>query len=662
MSEQSAARPGYGDSGGDPFAWRPSETELNRSRLRQFMRAQGIDSLAELQRRSVEDLAWFWDAVVRDLDLAFYQPYQQVVDLSRGIPWARWFVGGKYNYVHNALDRHATATDGSAQRIAVIWEGEDGAVRKLSYAELAALTDRIATGLQRLGVGSGDRVGIFMPMVPETVAATLACGKLGAIFTPCFSGYAAPAVASRLSDCGAKVLITADGFYRRGATVPMAVTALEAAACVPSVEHVVIFPRFESAAVPENDLTIKWADLIDGTGAPFPTRQTDPEDPYMIIYTSGTTGRPKGAVHVHGGFPIKATQDLAHCFDLQSDDTLFWITDLGWMMGPWAIEGALTLGATLSLYEGAIDYPRPDRLWQIVERHRATVLGVSPTAIRALIPHGDDWVNRHDLSSLRALGSTGEPWNPDPWWWLFRVVGGERCPIINYSGGTEISGGIVSGLTIAPIKPGGFAGPVPGMAADVVDENGRSTRGSVGELVIRQPWVGMTRGFWQDPDRYLEAYWSRWPDVWVHGDWATVDDDGAWFILGRSDDTIKLAGKRVGPAEVESAAVGHPSVAEAVAIGVPHRVKGEALVVLAILRPEHAPDDALRAEIRETITAQLGRALRPEEVRFVADLPRTRNAKILRRVARAAFLGNADLGDLTSLENPAAIDAVRHSK
>ena len=662
MNRRSTSQARNGDDKARRFAWEPDERYLTRSRLLRFMRANGIRTLDELRRRSVADIAWFWDAVVRDLDLEFYQPYRQVVDLSAGAPWARWFVGGRYNYVHNALDRHvAAAASPPSERVAVVWEGEDGEVRRLSYSDLAELTERVARGLRRLGVGPGDRVGIFMPMVPEVVAATLACGKIGAVFTPCFSGYAAPAVASRLRDCEAKVLVTADGFFRRGAVVPMGSVAREAASLAPSVEHVVVFPRLGTSRIPSDERTVQWSDLIAGPGDPAPTVQTDPEDPYMIIYTSGTTGRPKGAVHVHAGFPIKATQDLAHCFDLQSDDTLFWLTDLGWMMGPWAIQGGLTLGATLCLYEGAIDYPQPDRLWQIVERHRATVLGVSPTAIRALIPHGDDLVRGHDRSSLRVLGSTGEPWNPEPWWWLFRVVGDERCPIVNYSGGTEISGGIVGGSTIAPLKPCAFAGAIPGMDADVVDEHGRSVRGAVGELVIRQPWVGMTRGFWKDPERYLETYWSRWPGVWVHGDWASIDEDGAWYIHGRSDDTIKLAGKRVGPAEVESAAVAHPAVREAVAIGVPHPIKGESLVVLAILRPDRAPNEQLRKEIEDTIASQLGRALRPEAVRFVADLPRTRNAKMLRRVIRAAYLGKDDLGDLTSLENPTAIDAIKQS-
>ncbi len=648
-----------------PFAsgavvWRPSSAYLSRSRLLRFMAAQGIATLDELQRRSVNEPEWFWDAVVRDLDLNFFEPYRQVLDLTRGAPWASWFVGGRYNYVHNALDRHALGA--TAHRLAVIWEGEEGDVRQLTYAELAGETERLALALKQLGIEKGDRVGVFMPMVPEVVVATLACGKIGAIFIPIFSGYAAPAVATRLRDAGARVLITANGFPRRGKVVPMGTTALQAAEQAPTIEHVVVVRRVADQSMPA-DPRLRWWDELRAVAAePCPTERTAADDPYMLIYTSGTTGRPKGAVHVNAGFPIKATQDLAHCFDLQNDDRLFWLTDIGWMMGPWAIQGGLTLGATVCLYDGAPDYPEPDRLWRLVARHRPTILGVAPTSIRSMMTHGDAWVRRHDLSSVRVFGSTGEPWNVAPWRWLFEVVGRSRRPIINYSGGTEISGGIVGGFTISPLKPCSFAGPIPGMDADVVDEQGQSVRGAVGELVIRRPWVGMTHGFWQDADRYLDTYWSRWPDVWRHGDWALVDGDGAWYILGRSDDTIKVAGKRVGPAEVESAAVAHAAVAEAVAIGAPHPVKGEALIVLIVVRPDREESEALRADVRSAITSQLGPALRPEAIRFVGELPRTRNAKVLRRVARAAYVGAADLGDLSALENPSAIEAIRQSR
>src|SRR5439155_23773439 len=400
-----------------------------------------------------------------------------------------------------------------------------------------------------------------------------------------------------------------------------------------------------------------WDEIVARQSGESDTEVTEAEDPFMIIYTSGTTGRPKGALHTHAGFPLKGTQDMAHCFDVQADATIFWFTDMGWMMGPWLFCGALTLGATAFCYEGTPDYPGPDRVWDMVERHRVTVLGISPTAIRGLMPHGEEPVKRHDLSSLRVLGSTGEPWNPEPWRWYFEQVGGGRCPIINYSGGTEIAGGIVGCSTIQPLKPCCFSGPIPGMAVDVVDENGRPVRGKVGELVIRAPWPGMTRGFWDDPERYLETYWSRWPDVWVHGDWAFVDDDGFWFIQGRSDDTIKIAGKRLGPAEVESVLVSHEAVAEAGVVGVPHEVKGEAIVCFVVLRPSHHASEPLRNQLSDLVARQMGKALKPERVLFTKDLPKTRSAKIMRRVIRATYMGK-EPGDLSSFENHAGVKAI----
>jgi acetyl-CoA synthetase len=639
-----------------PIAWRPTPEYLERSRLRRFMESEGIPDYPTLLRRSVTELEWFWAAVVRDLDLQFYEPYQQVLDTSDGIEWPRWFGGGRYNYVHNAVDKWAVGE--GAARTAIRWEGDDGAVRTLTWAELAAEVSRVAAGLRSIGVRKGDRVGIFMPMLPETAVATLAVSKLGAIYLPIFSGYGAEAIAARLSDAGATVLITVDGFLRRGKVVPAKETADAAADAAPSLRRVVVVPRLGRELPWTAARDVRWDELAIDQPTDLPTERTASEHPCLLIYTSGTTGRPKGAVHPHVGFPIKATQDMAHLFDVGREETLFWFSDLGWMMGPWAIMGSLTLGATCMLYEGAPDWPRPDRLWELIERHRVTVFGIAPTAIRSLMGQGDRWVEQHDLGSLRILGSTGEPWNPGPWQWYFERVGGGRCPVINYSGGTEISGGILGCVSLRPIRPTAFNTAVPGMDAVVLDASGKPVRGEVGELALRNPWPGMTRGFWGDRERYLETYWSRWPGVWVHGDWALVDEDDSWYILGRSDDTIKTAGKRVGPAEVESAAGSHPAVKEAGAIGVPHPVKGEAVVVFAVLQAESEPDEALRDAIADRVAAALGKALRPDRVLFVQDLPKTRNAKVMRRVIRARYLGESDLGDISSLENPAAVEEI----
>jgi acetyl-CoA synthetase len=642
------------------IAWEPSDQYRAHSRVLALMRKHGISTYEEFYQRSITDVAWFWETVVQDeLELEWFKPYDQVLDLSDGPAWPRWFTGGKFNYVVNAVRRHAPKMPA---RTAISWEGEEGDTRSLTYARLLDQVGRMAAGLTKLGVGKGDRVGIFMPMLPETVIAALACSWIGAIYVPMFSGYGPEAVASRLRDAEAKVLVTADGFYRRGKSIPMKETADAAADLAPSVEKVLVYQRL-AREVPWNDARdIWWHDLLRSTALPAPIEETNADDPFMIIYTSGTTGRPKGALHVHAGFPLKAAQDMAHCFDVHESDVLFWFTDIGWMMGPWAIMGTLILGGTVFLYDGTPDYPEPDRIWQIVERHRITVLGISPTVIRALMPLGTDLVRSHNLTSLRVLGGSGEPWNPGPWTWYFQEVGGSRCPIINYSGGTETSGGILGCNTILPLRPTSFSTPVPGMAADVFGDTGTSVTGEVGELVVKQPWVGMTHGFWRDRQRYEETYWSRYPGVWTHGDWALRDPDGFWYILGRSDDTLKVAGKRVGPAEVESAAVSHPAVREAAAIGVPDEIKGETMTVFVVLKGGNEPDEDLREEIRQAVGRQLGKALLPGEVRFCTDLPRTRNAKILRRVIRARYLGKDDLGDLSSLENPGAIDAIADSR
>ncbi len=637
------------------YSWEPTEEYVERANVTRLMRAHGIATLAELRRRSVEDLEWFWNAVVEDLAIPFARPYTRVLDASGGIQWTRWFSGGEVNIASACVDRWA-GDPSQMDRTALIGESEDGTVRRLSYAELQREVDRLAGALRGAGVGRGDVVAVFMPMVPEAVIAAYAIAKVGAIYLPIFSGFAAGAVASRLRDARARVVLTADGTVRRGRAVAMKPACDEAVAACPTVERVVVLERLGTGPPMRAGRDVAWAEFVAGHDGPAAAAATGSEDVFMLAYTSGTTGRPKGAVHVHGGFLVKIASEVAYSLDLAGDGVFYWVTDMGWIMGPLSMVGAHALGATMVMYEGALDHPEPDRLWASVERHGVTMLGVSPSLIRSLKPRGDHWVERHSRASLQVIGSTGEPWNPEPYEWLARTAGGGRLPIINISGGTEVGACFLTPYPIEPIRSCSLGGPCLGMDVDVFDASGRPVRGEVGELVCKSPWPAMTRGVWGDRERYLASYWSTYPDVWRHGDWAKIEADGQWFLYGRSDEAINVAGKRLGPAEVESILVDHPAVAEAAAIGVPDPVKGEVLWAFWVAVSEQETDCS--ADLARLVAEGLGRPFKPARVIRVPALPKTRSAKILRRALRAVATG-ADPGDLSSAENPESLVAVR---
>jgi acetyl-CoA synthetase len=621
--------------------WSPEEETLAHANVVRLMRRHGIGSYAELLRRSQEEPDWFWPAVVEDLGLELSRPWERVYDDSRGPEWTTWFTGATVSIPWNCVHRWAERDPG---RIGAVFAGEDGSRRELTFAQLSSDVTRLAEGLVRLGVEPGDRVAVYLPMSPEAAVASHACAHVGAVQVPLFSGFAAPAVAQRLQDSEAKVVITADYSLRRGARIPMRETVAEAVREAPSVEHVVTWERDAG-----------WGAIMEESPGELPPLEVDAEHPYLLTYTSGTTGKPKGVLHVQGGFLVSIAREVAYQADVHPEDVLHFSTDMGWIMGPWTVVGGGALGCTLVFAEGAPDRPA-DRLWRLVEAERVSVLGLSPTLVRALAPHGDP---QADLSSLRVLVTTGEPWNPDPYRWLSERVGGGRCPIINCSGGTEVAACFLSPTPATPIKECSLGGPALGMAMDVVDAEGRSLvgTGEVGELVCRKPFPGMTRGFWRDPERYLDTYWRRLPGVWVHGDWASVDEDGFWFLHGRSDDTLNIAGKRIGPAELESAAVAHPAVSEAAAVGVPHDVKGEVAWIFCVAAPGFEPGDELAAEVATRAADELGKAFKPDRVVFVPALPKTRSAKIVRRAVRAQALGK-DPGDLSSVENPEALEAI----
>ncbi|MFO8100344.1 MAG: AMP-binding protein [Salinibacter sp.] len=641
--------------------WTPDPDVVANSNLRRFMDQHDLADLPALRERAAEDVGWFWEAVLNDLNIEFYEDYDQVVDLSDGIQHPSWCVGGTMNIVHNLLDKwQGTPTEA---QVALRWEGEAGETKTLTYGELHRRVGRCANALRDRGLEQGDAIGLYMPMTPEIVVAFLAIAKIGGIILPLFSGYGTGAVVTRLQRAEAKALVTADGFARRERPIRMKATVDDAVGQCPSVEHVIVHRHLGGDDPPmTSGRDVFWDDFVAGHDPHAPTARTDAEDVVMVIYTSGTTGPPKGTVHTHCGFPIKGAQDMYHPMDLKPDETMYWMSDMGWMMGPWLVFGTLTIGATMVLYDGAPDHPDPGRLWRIVDDHDVTHLGVSPTLIRALKTHGDRPVEAADRSSLRAIGSTGSPWDPESWMWCFETVLNGEKPILNYSGGTEISGGILCGNVLEPLKPAAFSGPVPGMDADVVDENGTPVQEEVGELVVNAPWIGMTRGFWGEgeDDRYLGTYWNRFENTWVHGDFAAVDADGLWYILGRSDDTINVAGKRLGPAEIEALLNAHQAVAESAAVGVPHDVKGEEIVAFVVVEPDQDESDALRSELMQEVVNEMGKPLKPRDILFAEALPKTRNAKVMRRLIRAAYL-DEDLGDTSSLEDPSTVQAIRNA-
>ncbi|MBU6451373.1 MAG: AMP-binding protein [Cyanobacteria bacterium REEB67] len=643
--------------------WKPSGAYL-KTRVADFMRLHGIADWQELIAKSNDDTAWFWNSAMEYMGVQWHKPYTRLIDDKEGFPWTKWFVGGELNIAANILDFHMEKGKTAGSRVAVgkdhpamIWEGEDGRSRKLTYGELNRLSGQVAQCLLKLNVKAGDAVGIYMPMIPEVVAVFFACLKIGAVAVPVFSGYGPHPLAARLNDAQARVVFTADAGKRRGKFIPIKKECDEAMLSAPCVEHMIVVNHCDTGVHMQDGRDLWFHDVVSNQEPAETVVNLPAEHPAMYLYTSGTTGRPKGTVHTHGGSLAQIAKELGFAFDVQPEDVFFWVTDIGWMMGPWEMIGTMFWGATMVVFEGHPAYPEPDAVWQIVNRHKVTTLGISPTLIRQLKSQGDQWVEKHDLSGLRLLGSTGEPWDHDTYMWFFEKVGGKRCPIINISGGTEIVGCLLMPLPVMPLKPCSLGGPGLGMAIDVFNESGESISGEIGHLVCKKPAPSMTRGFLGDPDRYIDTYFTKFPGVWYHGDWAKVDQDGSWFLFGRSDDTIKVAGKRVGPGEVESVLVEHADVAEAAVIGVPHSVKGEGLVCFVVLMPGTEYSTDIDKELRDMIGARLGSTLKPEEIHCVQALPKTRSGKIVRGVIKKKYQGEDGL-DLTAVENPEALEYV----
>ncbi|WP_135362799.1 AMP-binding protein [Halosimplex halophilum] len=685
----------------DEVVHRPDREFVESTNVWQFMRTYDIDDYEELIARTTEadpgrpasGIDWFWDTMTGYLDVEFFEPYDRVRDDSEGPQFTDWYPGGTTNVAHNVLDRHAATDAETRNKVACIWEGEPvgpngeaAEIREVTFHELRRQADRVANYLDSRGVGVGDTVGLYMPMVPEVVSILYGCFKVGAIAVPIFSGFGVDATATRIDDAEPSVLFTGDGFYRRGDEVRLKGTADDAIAEAGHVEEVVVYDRLgtrggdagtrsadgEAAAdadAGDHDIPWTegrdrwWADAVETCDDAFETRELDASQESMLLYSSGTTGEPKGIVHTHAGVNVQCAKELYFGFDLKPADRFFWVSDIGWMMGPWTLIGNHHFGNTVFMYEGAPDYPEPDRYWAMIDRHGITQFGISPTAIRALRKHGDEWLEGHDLSSLRILGSTGEPWDPESWLWFYEQVGNGETPIINISGGTEICGCFLMPMPVQDLKPCTLGGPGLGMDIDIVDEHGESIAdtGERGYLVARDSCPSMTKSLWSGDERYLREYWSTWEDLWDHGDWAQKDADGFWFLHGRADDALNVAGRKVGPAEVEGAAIEHEAVNQAAAVGVPDDTTGTAVVLFVVVEDGFEESDELRTEIRELVGAELGKPFRPREVLFVDEFPKTQSGKIIRRAIEGSYTGE-DLGDMSSIENPEALAEVADAR
>lgn len=629
----------------EPKFYEPPKELVENSNVMMFMRKHGIKTLDELLERA-RDLDWYWGEVAKELE--WYEPWDKVLDESRA-PFYKWFVGGKFNIVHNCLDRHIKTA--VRDKIAYIYHSEPGEVERWTYARLYQEVNKLANALKRLGVKKGDRVTIYMPMIPQLPVAMLACAKIGAIHSVVFSGFSAVSLRDRIQDAEAKVLITADGSYRRGKLVTLKANADPALAECPTVEHCIVFKRAGNPVEMKPGRDLWWHELTEKESDTCPTEPLDSEDILYILYTSGTTGKPKGVVHVHGGYAVATYTTLKFVFDIKPEDIYWCAADIGWVTGhSYIVYAPLMNGATSILYEGAPDYPAPDRWWSIIEKEKVTILYTSPTAIRMFMRFGEEYPAKHNLSSLRLLGSVGEPINPEAWRWYRKNIGADRLPIMDTWWQTETGSFVISPLPITPLKPGSATRPLPGYSADVVNERGEPVKPNEnGFAVILRPWPAMLRTLYKDPDRYVQAYWSRFPGKYLTGDSCTKDDDGYFWFRGRADEVLNVAGHRLGTAEIESALVAHPAVAEAAVIGIPDEIKGDVPKAYVTLKVGYQPSDALAEELKKWVAQEIGPIARPESIEFRDKLPKTRSGKIMRRLLKAEALGKP-VGDISTLD------------
>ncbi|QUC65468.1 AMP-binding protein [Nitrosopumilus sp. K4] len=633
------------------FVFFPTEHQKNESNIFQFMEKFGISTLDELSKKSINNLEWFWEQVSRDVGVVWDVSYDKVLDTTKGIAWSDWFVGGKTNIYKSSVEKFASSDPG---KIAYYFESEDGGKSNITYSELDTKVCRLANGLKQLGVKKGDVIAIYLPMIEESILAILACAKIGAVQTVIFSGYSSDSLNIRLQDCKAKVLFVSDGFYRKGKKISQKKTVIDAINNT-SVEKTVVVSYKNIDKYEKSEKIIFYNELVEKQNSQCATESMNSDDPLFILYTSGTTGKPKGVVHVHGGFSVFAGHQAAYLIDTHKNDIILWPADIGWITGlVWNVYGLLMMGASAVIYDGGIDYPNFNRIWDMLYEYKVTIFGISPTAVRLFKKNNVIPLSLHPLDHIKNIPTTGEPLDTDSWWWLYEKVGNKRIPIMNLSGGTEIGGAMLSVFPGMKLKPSTVGIPCPGMNLDVVDDDGKSVREKNGYLVIKSPWPAMTKSLLNDDKRYMQTYWSRFENVWFHGDYVHVDKDGLWYMQGRTDDVINVSGHRMSTAEIEHTVISHPKISDAASIAIPDDITGEAIVVFYVTDKK---DENLDKEISEYVSEKIGKLARPKIIFQISELPKTRTGKIMRRLLKAKLLG-MQLGDLSSLENPQVLDEI----
>jgi len=616
------------------------------------MKKHNISSLDELSIKSKNNLEWFWESVDKDIGIIWDEPYTKTLDISNGIAWSKWFVNGKTNMYKSSVEKFTKQTP---NKIAYHFISENGIETKLSYCELNSKVSKLANGLKSLGVKKGDIIAIYLPMIEEAIVSILAAAKIGAIQTIIFSGYSSESLQIRLQDCHAKILLTSDGFNRKGKNVSQK-TTIESAIIDTDIEKIIMVSYMGIDQYEKSEKIQFYDELVSTQSDSCDTEIMDSEDPLFILYTSGTTGKPKGVIHTHGGFSVFAGHQASYLVDIHQNDTLFWPADVGWITGlVWNVYGLLIMGASAIIYDGALDYPTEDRIWQILSKHKATIFGISPTAVRLFKKNNAQPLKKYSLDKLRNIPTTGEPLDEDSWWWLFEKVGNKKIPIMNLSGGTEIGGAMLSVFPGMKLKPSTVGIPVPGMNLDIVDDDGNSVREKNGYLVIKSPWPAMTRGLLHDDDRYIKTYWSRFENIWFHGDYVFADSDNLWYMHGRTDDVINVSGHRMSTSEIEHIVISHKKISDAASISIPDAITGEAIVVFFVADKKKYTN--LEFEVIEHISNRIGKIAKPKHVFQLSDLPKTSTGKIMRRLLKTKLMGE-ELGDLSSLENPDILEEI----